>query len=144
MIGIHDLLKEIDQDFCSVWSHGDCAACDDHRERDGLCAGYTTKPNPNHTPKFDSGASTPVMKGSEPLPDIRLKLINVEQKTQRMVDLEETKTWEWGNPDQMRLIGDWQIKNLETLLFILREKKSKGVDEVTMYESPRCILFAGG
>ncbi len=37
-----------------------------------------------------------------------------------------------------------RVKNYETLLFILREKKSKGIDEVTMYESPRCILFAGG
>lgn len=145
MIGINDLLKEVDQDFCSVWSHGDCTVCDIHQERDGSCSGYTTKPNPNHIPKYDAGKTeVAIEKVSEPLPDIRLKLINVEQKTQRMVDLEETKTWEWGNPDQMRLIGDWQIKNLETLLFILREKKSKGVDEVVMYESPRCILFAGG
>jgi hypothetical protein len=58
--------------------------------------------------------------------------------------LEEARTWDWGNPDIMRLIGDWQIKNYETLLFILREKKIKGIHEVTMYESPRCILFTGG
>lgn len=144
MIGIHDLLKEVDQDFCSVWSHGDCTVCDTHQERDGACSGYTTKPNPNHIPKFNSDKNAVSVAASESLPDIRLKLINVEHKTQRIVELEETKTWDWGNPDQMRLIGDWQIKNYETLLFMLREKKSKGIDEVIMYESPRCILFAGG
>ena len=148
MIGINDLLKEVDQEFCSVWSHGDCAVCDIHEDRDGLCAGYSTKPNPYHVPKFKAPESTDHVadnvKTAELVPDIKLTLIDVEHKTQRTVKLEETKTWDWGNPDQMRLVGDWQIKNYETLLFILREKKAKGIDEVTMYESPRCILFAGG
>ena len=148
MIGISDLLKEVDQEFCSVWSHGDCAVCDIHQDKEGRCSGYPTKSNPYHVPKFKIRDSVePVTnrkKTGEPVSDVKLILIDVEHQTQRIVELEETKTWDWGNPDQMRLIGDWQIKNYETLMFILREKKSKGIDEVTMYESPRCILFAGG
>lgn len=148
MIGIDDLLKEIDQDYCSVWSHGDCSECDTHKDRDGLCSGYSTSPNPRHVPKFQAqktpGSNTHNEESPEWISDIKLTLVNVEHNTRRTFELEEARTWDWGNPDAMRLIGDWQIKNYETLLFILREKKAKGIEEVTMYESPRCILFAGG
>jgi hypothetical protein len=58
--------------------------------------------------------------------------------------LAEAKTWDWGNPAIMRLIGDWQIKNYKTLLFILNEKEGKGLEEVTIYETPRYKLLAGG
>lgn len=148
MIGINDLLKEIDEEFCSVWSHGDCAVCDTHKDRDGLCTGYSTKPNPGHIPKFKVQATTgpTINTGEAPelMPGIKLTLVDVEYNTRRSFKLEEAKTWDWGNPDIMRLIGDWQIKNYETLLFILQEKEDKGVEEVILYESPRCILFAGG
>ena len=149
MIGIEDLLKEVDQDFCSIWNHGNCAECDIHRGKDGLCEGYSTKPNLNHVPKFKtpekSGSKTDIDNDSlEPAPKIKITLVDVEHNTSRTVDLNEAKTWDWKNPEMIRLIGDWQVKNYEALRFILSEKERKGLDEVKIYESPRFMLLCGG
>jgi hypothetical protein len=149
MIGIEELLKEVDQQNCSMWSHGNCAVCGTYKDRGGLCAGYPTKPNDNHAPRSEAmGQSDRGLKSNgETAKDtlkIRLKLIDVENNTSRICELAEAKTWDWGNPAIMRLIGDWQIKNYETLLFILNEKELKGLEEVVIYESPRYKLLAGG
>jgi hypothetical protein len=149
MIGIDDLLKEVDEENCSKWSHGNCAECDTYRDRGGLCAGYSTKPNDNYAPKFKTPKqSNQVLKSgveaSEGTPNIRLKLIDVENKTSRICGPDEAKTWDWKDPTIIRLIGDWQIKNYETLFFILNEKESNGLEEVTIYETPRFMLLAGG
>jgi hypothetical protein len=42
-------------------------------------------------------------------PEIKLKLIDVENETSRIFDLDEAKTWDWNNPEMMRLIGDLQV-----------------------------------
>jgi hypothetical protein len=149
MIGIDELLKEVDEENCSKWSHGNCAECDMYRDRGGLCAGYSTKPNDNHEPKFKTPKqSNQVLKSdveaSEDTPNIRLKLVDVEKKTSRVCRPDEAKTWDWKDPTIIRLIGDWQIKNYETLFFILNEKESNGLEEVTIYETPRFMLLAGG
>ena len=149
MMGIDELLKEVDQTNCSMRIHGNCAECDTYKDRGGLCAGYPTKPNDNHTLRFMASEKpnrvlNSSVEASEGTPKIRLKLIDVENKTSRICGLDETKTWHWTDPTIIRLIGDWQIKNYETLLFMLNEKENKGIEEVTMYESPRFMLLAGG
>jgi hypothetical protein len=149
MIGIEELLKEVDQQNCSMWSHGNCVVCDTYKDRGGLCAGYPTKANDNHATRFEAlGQSDRVLKSdgetSKDTLKIRLKLIDVENNTSRICELAEAKTWDWGNPVIMRLIGDWQIKNYKTLLFILNEKEGKGLEEVIIYETPRYKLLAGG
>jgi hypothetical protein len=44
----------------------------------------------------------------------------------------------------MRVIGDFQITSFEQLLFMLREKEEKGIQEVTLMEAPRFMMLAGG
>lgn len=149
MIGIDALLREVDQMNCSMWSHGDCAECDIYKGRGGLCGGYATKPTDNDAAVFRTlEESSRVLAGdveaSEGTPDIRLQLVDVENNTNRICALDEAKTWDWGNPEIMRVIGDWQITNYETLLFILQEKASKGIEEVQLFEAPRFMMLSGG
>ena len=68
----------------------------------------------------------------------------MERKTERSCDLEEARTWDWGNPDIMRIVSNWQIKDFEMLLFILREKQDRGIDEVDIFEAPKFMVLAGG
>jgi hypothetical protein len=77
-------------------------------------------------------------------PEIKLKVIDVETKTTRTCDFDETKEWIWDNPEIMRIIDGWQVTSTEMLLEILCDKADKGCKEVELYEAPRFMLLAGG
>ena len=103
MIGIDELLKEVDQINCSMLSHGNCTECDIYMSSGGLCTGYSTKPNDSHAPNFkDPEQSNQVLKGdveaSKGTPKIRLKLIDVEHNTSRICELERGKDVGLGQP----------------------------------------------
>jgi len=77
-------------------------------------------------------------------PEVKLKLIDVENETSRVCDLDEAKNWDWSNPEMMRLIGDLQVTSWEKLVEIVRFKAKKGHREVDIYVAPRFMLLGGG
>jgi hypothetical protein len=77
-------------------------------------------------------------------PRIRLKVIDVESKKTRFCEFDEAKTWDWGNPEMMRLIDGRQVKSFDNLTDIVCYKAEKGYEEVKIYEYPRFMLLAGG
>ena len=134
---------------CSMWSHGCCPDCDIYKGNGGLCLGYPVEPKDTDGATFealDHSGQLPMDEPPKdaPMPTVKLRLIDVERKTSRPCDLEEAKTWDWGNPDIMRIVANWQIKDFEMLLFILREKQDKGIQEVDIFEAPKFMVLAGG
>jgi len=96
---------------------------------------YLTLPPFPHTGKHKE-------KGSKP--EIKLKVINVENRTSRICTFNETKEWNWHNPEMMRIIDGWQVTSMEMLLEMVCYKAEKGYEEVELYEAPRFMLLAGG
>jgi len=138
-----------------------CSECPLYRGRHyylSLCQQYrghigkskeNTKPGTNHGP-VDFQALwklvQPWTESSQPEtePKIRLRLIDVENETNRVFDLDEAKNWDWSDPEMMRLIGDLQITSWEKLVELVRFKAKKGHREVDIYEAPRFMLLGGG
>ena len=68
----------------------------------------------------------------------------VENRTTRICDFNETKEWNWDNPEMMRVIDGWQVTSMEMLFEIMCYKAERGYEEVELYEAPRFMLLAGG
>jgi hypothetical protein len=77
-------------------------------------------------------------------PEIKLKVIDVENRTTRTCDFNETKEWNWDNPEMMRVIDGRQVTNMGMLFEIMCYKAERGCKEVELYEAPRFMLLAGG
>jgi len=75
---------------------------------------------------------------------IQLKVIDMESGETRVCQLEETKTWDWSNPETMRIIGGLQITSYDKLVELIPFRVKKGYQEVEVYEAPRFILLGGG
>jgi len=81
---------------------------------------------------------------TENAPGIRLKVVDVESEKIRFCEFDEAKTWDWGNPEMMRLIDGRQVKSFDNLFDILCYKAENGHREVEILEYPRFMLLAGG
>lgn len=132
-----------------MWSHGYCPDCDIYKGKGGPCPGYPVEPEDSKEAIFDALDNSGQLPGEKPkddkpMPTVRLRLVDVERKTNRATDLDEARGWDWGNPDIMRIVGNWQIKDFDMLLFILREKQGKGAEEVDIFEAPKFMVLAGG
>jgi hypothetical protein len=77
-------------------------------------------------------------------PEIKLKVIDVENRTTRTCDFNDTREWDWDNPEMMRVIDGWQVTSRKMLFEIMCYKAEKGYEEVKLYEAPRFMLLAGG
>jgi len=77
-------------------------------------------------------------------PKVKLKVIDMESGKVRVCELDEAKTWEWGNPEIMRMIGGVQITSWDKMVELVSFKAKKGYQEVEVYEAPRFILLGGG
>jgi hypothetical protein len=106
------------------------------------------KPNNNHSVDFQTlwKLVRPWAESSQPdtKPKIKLRVIDVESGATRVCDLDEAKTWDWSNPEMMRVIGDLQVTSWDKLVEIVRFKAEKGYQEVGVYEAPRFMLLGGG
>lgn len=133
---------------CSMWSHGYCPDCNVYKGKGGPCPGYPVEPKKDETifDALDNSGQLPAgdSEKNKAFPTVKLRLIDVERKTDRTTDLEEARTWDWENPDIMRIVSNWQIKDFDMLLFILREKEDKGIKEVDIFEAPKFMVLAGG
>ncbi len=76
--------------------------------------------------------------------EVKLKVIDMESGKSRLCQLEETRAWDWSNPQKMRVISGLQITSWDKLVEILRYKAEKGYQEVELYEAPRFMLLGGG
>jgi hypothetical protein len=77
-------------------------------------------------------------------PKVRLKVIDMESGKVRFCELEEAKTWDWSNPEMMRMVNGVQLTSWEKLAELVSFKAKKGYHEVEVYEAPRFILLGGG
>jgi hypothetical protein len=77
-------------------------------------------------------------------PKIRLKVIDVENRGERICSLSEARKWDWTNPRIWRVIDGRQIKSSEDLIDILCHKAEAGAEEAELYEAPRFFFLAGG
>lgn len=75
---------------------------------------------------------------------IRLKVINRESGESRYCTVEETKAWDWGNPEFWRIVNGWQITSYKGLLQLLYLKAEKGIEEIELLEAPRFTMLSGG
>ena len=80
---------------------------------------------------------------AESLPRIRLKVLNRETNESRYCEIEETKEWDWSNPEMWRVINGWQVTSYGMLVFMLRRKEESGLEEVTLQEIPAFMMLNG-
>ncbi|MGD0235452.1 MAG: hypothetical protein ABSC55_13070 [Syntrophorhabdales bacterium] len=75
---------------------------------------------------------------------MKVKVVYRETEETRYCTLDELKTWDWGNQDIWRIVNGWQITSFKGLLSMMHMKAQKGIEEVEILESPRCLMLAGG
>jgi len=81
---------------------------------------------------------------TESVPKIKLKVVDMDTGETKVCSLEEAKTWDWSNPEMMRVIGDIQATSWDKLVELISFKAKKGYQEVVVYEAPRFMLLGGG
>ena len=81
---------------------------------------------------------------AEAEPDVRLRIIDMENGEARTGELHEARNWDWSNTEILRLIDGFHITSFDKLLDILHYKADKGYGEAVIYEGPRFMLLAGG
>ncbi len=80
----------------------------------------------------------------EKIKKMKVKVVDRETGESKYCTLDEAKTWDWGSQDTWRIVSGWQITSYNALLNMMHMKVQKGLDEVEILESPRCLLLAGG
>ena len=75
---------------------------------------------------------------------MKVKVVYRETGESRYCTLDEAKTWNWGDQDTWRIVSGWQITSFNGLLNMMLMKAQKGLGEVEILESPRCLMLAGG
>ena len=78
------------------------------------------------------------------MPQIALRVIDVEKGTSEVCPLEEARQWDWGDEQTIRLIDGRQLTSCDGLVEILAHKAAKGYPEVKIYVAPRFMVLAGG
>ena len=117
--------------------------------------GYIGKPEGDTRPGGDQHQVdfAAVMKLLEPWagrrteaePKIKLKVIDMETEKVRVCPLDEAKTWDWENPEMVRMIdGYFHVTSWDKLVEAASFKAEKGYQEVVIYEGPRFMMLAGG
>ena len=92
--------------------------------------------------QLEPWAGTGLLPGTKP--EIKLKVIYMESGETRVCDLDEAKTWDWSNPEIMRMIGGVQVTSWDKLVELVLFKAKKDYREVEVYEAPRFMMLAGG
>ena len=75
---------------------------------------------------------------------MRLTLLDRDLDTERPCTLEEARTWPWSDPPTWWIVAGWQITSFDALVYMLSMRAEKGVEEVTILQSPRSMILAGG
>jgi hypothetical protein len=75
---------------------------------------------------------------------IRLRVFDGETKEKKIVEIEETKTWDWKDPGIWLVINGWQVTSYSRLVSVLRQKQENGVEEIEILVAPRFSMLSGG
>ena len=144
------------------FSHRKCDECAVYRGRHyylSLCKGYrgyisgekeNAKPGANHQ-SIDFKALKNLMEPWSDAdhevktgPEIKLKVIDMENGETRTCQPDEAKAWDWNDPQTLRFIDGCQITSWDELIGVMSYKARKGYEEVKLYEGPRFMLLGGG
>jgi hypothetical protein len=86
---------------------------------------------------------TSLSSGLESCRGVNLKITDIETDEVRYCPVEELESWDWGNPEQVRLIDGRQVTSFDQLVkmvvYLLEEGK-----EIDLFEGPRFMMLAGG
>jgi len=80
----------------------------------------------------------------KPSQKIKLKVIDMESGATTVCELDEAKTWDWGNQEILRVVDGFQITSWDKLVEVASFKAKKGYQEVKVYEGRRFMLLGGG
>jgi hypothetical protein len=75
---------------------------------------------------------------------VNIRITDMENDTVRYCRLEELEPWDWGNPEQVRLIDGRQVTSFDQLVGMVAFMKEEGQDEIDLFEGPRFMMLAGG
>jgi hypothetical protein len=89
-------------------------------------------------PQIDDGARTGDM------PQIALRVVDVENGTSEVHSLEEARQWDWRDEQTIRLIDGRHLRSWDDLIEMMTHKAAKGYPEVKLYVAPRFMVLAGG
>jgi hypothetical protein len=78
------------------------------------------------------------------LPQIPLRIIDVENGTSELRPLDEARQWNWRDEQTVRMIDGSQLTSWDDLLAVMVHKAAKGYPEVKLYVAPRFMVLAGG
>jgi hypothetical protein len=78
------------------------------------------------------------------VPQITLRVIDVENGTSEVCMLEEVRRWDWGDEQTVRMIDGRQLTSCDGLIEVMAHKAVKGYPEVKLYVAPRFMVLAGG
>ena len=78
------------------------------------------------------------------MPQIVLRVIDVENGTSEVHLLEEARQWDWGDEQTIRLIDGRHLTGWDELIALMTHKAAKGYSEVKLYVAPRFMVLAGG
>jgi len=78
------------------------------------------------------------------MPQIALRVVDVENGTSELCPLEEARQWDWGDEQTIRLIDGRQLTSWDGLIEVMAHKAAKGYPEVKIYVAPRFMVLAGG
>ena len=144
-------------DMLCPFTHGLCKECSVFRGRHyylSLCkyyGGYIGEPDATDADVTGHAVDQQVMEyapaaDAQPLDTsgLTLKVVDMETGEARVCGLEETKTWNWGDPTIMRMVDGRQMTGWEKLIEFISCKARKGSHEIVLYEAPRFMLLGGG
>jgi hypothetical protein len=75
---------------------------------------------------------------------VDIKITDMETDAVRHCRLEELEPWDWGNPEQVRLIEGRQVTSFDQLVRMVAYLKEEGYDIIDLFEGPRFMMLAGG
>ena len=78
------------------------------------------------------------------MPQIALRVVDVENGTSEICLLEAARQWDWGDEQTVRLIDGRQLTSWDGLLEVMAHKAAKGYPEAKLYVAPRFMVLAGG
>jgi hypothetical protein len=76
----------------------------------------------------------------EAKPEIKLKVIDMEKGETRIYELDEAKTWDWGNQEIWKVVDGFQVTSWDKLVELALSKAKKGYREVEVCEVPRFLI----
>jgi len=131
------------------FTHSPCSFCAIYRGRHyyaGFCGAHDKKEIDYRAFffEFEDLKDLHGTKSEEELPNVRLRLIDMESGNTKICELQEARDWDFTTPDVIRMINGIQITSFDNLIRIIKFLKKYESGTVDIYEAPLFMLLAGG